>query len=125
MFWWVVEQRAYPTLRAVTVPKRGVMETIAPEHGFWNSQTPVTGVPGDDLVSVRFLEQIFTEMRWCPRAPVLSKLVEVGVTESHTCAGKDAPSTGFTVLSNLCYWQNLKSLTQPKKIRLLKDDRHP
>ena len=58
MFWWVVEQRAYPTLRAVTVSKRGVMEAIAPEHGFWNSQAPVSGVPGDDLVSVRFLEQV-------------------------------------------------------------------
>jgi len=57
VFWWVVEQRAYPTLRVVTVPKRGVMETIAPEHGFWNSQTPVTGVSGDDLVSVGFLER--------------------------------------------------------------------
>jgi len=34
VFWWVVEQRAYPTLRVVTVPKRGVMETIAPEHVF-------------------------------------------------------------------------------------------
>ena len=33
------------------------METIAPEHSFWNSQTPVSGVPGDDLVSVRFLER--------------------------------------------------------------------
>jgi hypothetical protein len=53
----VVEQRAYPTLRAVTVPKRGVMQTIAPEHGFWNGQTRVSGVPGDDLVSVRFLER--------------------------------------------------------------------
>ena len=53
----MVEQRAYPTLRAVTVPKRGVMETIAPEHGFWNGQTPVSGVPGDDLVSVRILER--------------------------------------------------------------------
>jgi len=52
-----VEQRAYPTLRAVTVPKRGVMETIAPEHGYWNAQTPVSGVPGADLVSVRFLER--------------------------------------------------------------------
>lgn len=34
------------------------METIAPEHGFWNSQTPVSVVPGDDLVSVRFLERL-------------------------------------------------------------------
>jgi hypothetical protein len=32
------------------------METIAPEHGFWNGQMPVSGVPGDDLVSDRFLE---------------------------------------------------------------------
>ena len=34
------------------------METIAPEHGFWNGQAPVSGVPGDDLVSVRFLERL-------------------------------------------------------------------
>ena len=43
-----------PTLRAVTVPKRGVTETIIPEHGFWNGQMPVSGVLGGDLVSVRF-----------------------------------------------------------------------
>jgi hypothetical protein len=34
------------------------METITPEHGFWNAQTPVPGVSGDDLVSVRFLERL-------------------------------------------------------------------
>ena len=70
MFWWVVEQRAYPTLRAVTVPKRGVMETIAPEHGFWNAQTPVSGVPGDDLVSVRFLERF-----WLASSPLSENIL--------------------------------------------------
>jgi hypothetical protein len=66
----VVEQRAYPTLRAVTVPKRGVMETIAPEHGFWNSQIPVSGVPGDDLVSVRFLERF-----WLASSPLSENIL--------------------------------------------------
>ena len=53
----MVEQRAYPTLRADTVPRRGAMETLPPEHCFWNGQTPVPLLYGDDLVSVRFLER--------------------------------------------------------------------
>ena len=38
------------------------METTAPEHGFWNSQMPVSAVFGDDLVSVRFLERELAEV---------------------------------------------------------------
>ena len=53
----MVEQRAYPTLRAVTVLRRSVTEILPSEHCFWNGQTPVPEVPGDDLVSVRFLER--------------------------------------------------------------------
>ena len=46
------------------------METIAPEHGFWNSQTPVSGVPGDDLVSVRFLERF-----WLASSPLSENIL--------------------------------------------------
>lgn len=41
------------------------MKTMAPEHGFWNGQTPVSAVFGDDLVSVRFLERFRDDPPLC------------------------------------------------------------
>jgi hypothetical protein len=53
------------------------METIAPEHGFWNGQTPVSGVPGGDLVSVRFLERF----RWQVRLPLSFEEWQLSIAE--------------------------------------------
>ena len=53
--WWSI---GVAMLLVITVQKRGVTEIMAPEHGFWNGHTPVSGGSGDDLVSVRFLEQV-------------------------------------------------------------------
>lgn len=46
------------------------METIAPEHSFWNAQIPVLAIRGGGLVSVRFMERF-----WLASSPLSENIL--------------------------------------------------
>jgi hypothetical protein len=64
------------------------METIAPEHCFWNGQAPVSGVSGGDLVTVRFLEQNHNQEGDCLHATPGEDLWESEVSTVFDLSGR-------------------------------------